>query len=115
MYFNLRRLSSLFRFFIEDTCRRLQLANLVLIVSVVPIFCQIVFYIFMQVFESLCQIYVIHVNICYQYLFWLWAVIKAYIYCCKIIEHPAALVFNILDRLSFSKFWLDIYKQCNFL
>ena len=26
-----------------------------------------------------CQIYVIHVNICYHYLFWLWAVIKAYI------------------------------------
>ena len=32
----------------------------------------------MLVFESSCQIYVIHVNIFYHYLFWLWAVIKAY-------------------------------------
>ena len=60
------------------------LANLVLIVSVVHIFCQIVFHIFMQVFESLCQIYVIHVNICYHYLFWLWAVIKAYIWLSRV-------------------------------
>ena len=55
----------------------------------------------MQVFESLCQMYVIHVNICYHYLFWLWAVIKAYIICFVLPEigicinmYKSLLVYN---------------------
>ena len=52
----------------------------------------------MQVFESLCQMSVIHVNICYYYLFWLWAVIKAYIMQChqrrrKVLKSGPATIY----------------------
>ena len=44
----------------------------------------------MQIFESLCQMFVIHVYICYHYLFWLWSEIKAYIVTTnkKIVSDP---------------------------